>query len=51
MANDTAYGLAAAIFTQDLNRAVRVAHAVEAGTVWVWLSFVSESAMFNISPG
>ena len=35
MANDTTYGLAAHIFTQNVNRAVRVAHAVEAGSVWV----------------
>ena len=35
MANNTTYGLAASIFTQNVNRAVRVAHAVEAGTIWV----------------
>jgi aldehyde dehydrogenase (NAD+) len=34
-ANDTMYGLAAAIFTKDLNRAIRVANRVQAGTVWV----------------
>ena len=35
MANNTTYGLAAHIFTRDVNRSIRVAHAVEAGTVWV----------------
>ncbi|KAG7086192.1 hypothetical protein E1B28_002155 [Marasmius oreades] len=35
MANDTNYGLAAAVFTENNSRAVRVAHALEAGTTWV----------------
>ena len=35
MANNTTYGLAAHIFTQNVNRSIRIAHAVEAGTVWV----------------
>jgi acyl-CoA reductase-like NAD-dependent aldehyde dehydrogenase len=35
LANDTEYGLAAGIWTNDLDRAHRVARAVEAGTVWV----------------
>lgn len=34
-ANDTMYGLAAAVFSQDINRALRVAHALRAGTAWV----------------
>ncbi|MEK0750746.1 aldehyde dehydrogenase family protein, partial [Mycobacterium ulcerans] len=34
-ANDTTYGLAASIFTQDVNRAHRVAGKIEAGLVWV----------------
>lgn len=33
-ANATIFGLAAAIFTRDLDRAQRVARAVKAGTVW-----------------
>jgi aminomuconate-semialdehyde/2-hydroxymuconate-6-semialdehyde dehydrogenase len=38
-ANSTEYGLAATIWTQDLNRAHRVAHALHSGIVWVntWL--------------
>jgi aldehyde dehydrogenase (NAD+) len=35
MANNTTYGLAAHIFTQNVNRSIRMAHAVEAGTIWV----------------
>lgn len=34
-ANDTSYGLAASVFTKDIDRAIRVAHALEAGTAWV----------------
>jgi len=35
LANDTAYGLAGAVFTRDMNRAHRVSEAVHAGTVWI----------------
>jgi aminomuconate-semialdehyde/2-hydroxymuconate-6-semialdehyde dehydrogenase len=35
LANDSDYGLAAAIWTQNLNRAHRVAAAMETGLVWV----------------
>lgn len=34
-ANDTVYGLAAAVFTQNINRAIETAHKLQAGTVWV----------------
>jgi aldehyde dehydrogenase (NAD+)/phenylacetaldehyde dehydrogenase len=34
-ANDTAYGLAAGIWTRDLGHAHRIANQLEAGTVWV----------------
>lgn len=34
-ANDTFYGLAAAVFTKDLKRAMETAHKLKAGTVWV----------------
>jgi aldehyde dehydrogenase (NAD+) len=33
--NDTKYGLAAGIWTSDLNRAMRVSKAIRAGSVWV----------------
>jgi len=35
LANDTTYGLGAALFTRDLVRAHRVAREIEAGMVWV----------------
>jgi aminomuconate-semialdehyde/2-hydroxymuconate-6-semialdehyde dehydrogenase len=35
MANDSVYGLAAAIWTEDMLRAHRVASQIEVGTVWV----------------
>ena len=34
MANDTTYGLAAGVYTKDLDTAIRVANSLEAGTVW-----------------
>lgn len=34
-ANDTVYGLAAAVWTQDISRAHRVARALQAGRVWI----------------
>lgn len=35
MANATRYGLAASVFTTDLNRAMRVSRAIRSGTVWL----------------
>jgi aldehyde dehydrogenase (NAD+) len=35
LANDTPYGLAAGIWTQDIQRAHRVARELQAGTVWI----------------
>merc|ERR1712072_41113 len=35
VANDTVYGLAAAVFSRDISKAHRTAHALRAGTVWV----------------
>jgi acyl-CoA reductase-like NAD-dependent aldehyde dehydrogenase len=35
IANDTRYGLAAGIWTEDVRRAHRMLHAIRAGTVWI----------------
>lgn len=35
LANDTTYGLAAAVHTKDYERAVRMTNALKAGTTWV----------------
>lgn len=35
MANDSIYGLGGAVWTRDINRAVRVSRAVETGRMWV----------------
>ena len=35
LANDTNYGLAAGIWTRDIDRAMRFARNVDAGTVWI----------------
>jgi aldehyde dehydrogenase (NAD+) len=35
LADHPVYGLAASIFTSDINKALKLAHAIEAGTVWV----------------
>lgn len=34
LANDSEYGLCASIWTPDLNRSMRVAREIEAGTIW-----------------
>jgi acyl-CoA reductase-like NAD-dependent aldehyde dehydrogenase len=34
-ANDSPYGLAAAIWTKDIKRAHRIARALKAGTIWI----------------
>jgi succinate-semialdehyde dehydrogenase/glutarate-semialdehyde dehydrogenase len=43
-ANDTEYGLAAYIYTQSLDRALRVAEALEAGMVGVNRGVISDAA-------
>jgi acyl-CoA reductase-like NAD-dependent aldehyde dehydrogenase len=45
IANDTIYGLAAAIWTTDLSKAHRVARGIRAGTVWVNTSGLYDPAV------
>lgn len=35
MANDTIYGLAAAVWTKDIKRGLKLAQEIQSGTVWV----------------
>jgi aldehyde dehydrogenase (NAD+) len=34
-ANDTLYGLAAAVFTKDITRGLQFSHKLHAGTTWI----------------
>ena len=48
LANDTPFGLAAAVWSQDEERAMRVARQLRAGTVWVnEYHLISEKAPFG----
>jgi|HubBroStandDraft_4_1064222.scaffolds.fasta_scaffold40733_1 acyl-CoA reductase-like NAD-dependent aldehyde dehydrogenase len=43
--NDTTYGLAAALWTKDISRALKVARALKAGTVWVNCYGLADTSM------
>jgi succinate-semialdehyde dehydrogenase/glutarate-semialdehyde dehydrogenase len=44
LANDSEFGLASYIFTESLNRAMRVSRAIEAGMVGVNVGLMSNAA-------
>jgi phenylacetaldehyde dehydrogenase len=45
LANDTTYGLAAAVWTRDIQKAHQIAHALKAGTVWINTYHVYDNAL------
>jgi phenylacetaldehyde dehydrogenase len=45
LANDSAYGLAAAVWTQDITKAHRLARRIKAGTVWINTYNVYDAAL------
>lgn len=45
-ANNTDYGLTAAVFTNDINKALTISTAMQAGTVWYVLSTLESVFLF-----
>ncbi len=46
LANNTRYGLAASVWTQDIDQALDVARAIQAGTIWI-----NSTNLFDASSG
>ena len=46
LANNTRYGLAASVWTQDIDQALDVARGIQAGTVWI-----NSTNLFDASSG
>jgi phenylacetaldehyde dehydrogenase len=44
-ANDSIYGLAAGVWTRDINKAHKIAHQLKAGTIWVNCYNVFDAAL------
>ncbi|KAF8308496.1 aldehyde dehydrogenase [Clavulina sp. PMI_390] len=44
-ANDSVYGLAASVFSKDINKAITTANALQAGTVWINMANFPETNM------
>ncbi len=44
-ANDTVYGLAAGVWTRDIQKAHRIAKSIKAGTVWINCYNIFDAAM------
>ena len=48
LANDTSYGLATNVFTQNITRAIRVSNALEAGMACVCFEYLLSSSAINL---
>lgn len=46
-ANDSKYGLAAAVFTKDINKAHYISNGLRAGTVWYAIQSMILSGIFK----
>jgi hypothetical protein len=49
MANDSIYGLACGVFTENSSRAIRVAHALEAGIAFVSLTMSTSLLILRLT--
>ena len=46
-ANTTSYGLAAAVYTRDIDKALTIANSVRAGTVWYTAAHVNHDSILG----